>query len=249
VKPDNQTAKATHSIDAAARSVDLKRSESTLKKSGITALAGTVLVFAALVFLAVPDGQLKDFWRIAIPGLLTGIGTLVLAGTTVWLSLRQRVQDRQLREEQRIAAEQQGYREALRDARKVFGSAGGASGPVDVTVMMYINVQNVSPDPIFRVAISCKTTSPITRGELIWSHGVHQESIPFLTPNSEHAFGGHWYDRSGGIRGTQLTYWSYATLPIEVSWTDGRGYTWQRHGYDEPQLTDGLTEVILHQAS
>jgi hypothetical protein len=44
------------------------------------------LVAAGLLILA--GLAANDFTRIAVPGVLTGVGTLALASVTVWLSLR-----------------------------------------------------------------------------------------------------------------------------------------------------------------
>lgn len=234
--------------------VDRRRRTRNLTRNGISALAVAVLAFALLAVISYQDGPRADFWRIAIPGLLTGIGTLILAGVTVWLSMRERQQELQAREEQsireeqyraeqRAAERQREFAEALRDARKVFGYAGGSSGPPSETEMSYIYVKNVSPDPIFSVAMTCETRNPIAGGELVWHHGVHQEGVAYLVPDGEHSFGGSWHDRSQDDGNSWLTYWSYATLPITVIWTDGRGNRWVRVGYAEPTPNGGIRDA------
>ncbi len=183
------------------------------------ALVIAVAVLAVLMTVAVHDGPRAEFWRIAVPGLLTGIGTLVLAGATVWLSTRQRLNDEQLRAEQEAVILLVKDAEALRDARKVFGVCRGGDDA-------QLFVVNASSDPIDHVAISGHAKNPISGDDMTWLHGVHQEGVGYVLPGVEHPFNGHW---SEPLR----VYWADKAVPVTVEWTDGRGNRWMRRGFTE----------------
>jgi hypothetical protein len=79
---------------------------------GSVVLAVTVVTVVLLVITAKKD---DDFWRLAVPTYLTGVGTLALAVLNVML-LRQEASDRKALGE---AQAQRDRDDALREARKV----------------------------------------------------------------------------------------------------------------------------------
>lgn len=205
-----------------------------LNRLWLLALVIAVAVLAVLMTVAVQDGPRAEFWRIAVPGLLTGMGTLVLAGVTVWLSTRQRLNDDQLRAEQEAALLLVKNAEALRDARKVFGVCRGSDDA-------QLFVVNASPDPIFRVAVSGHAKNPISGDDMTWLHGVHQEGIGYVLPGVEHPFNGRWSE-------PLHVYWADKAVPVTVEWTDGRGNRWVRYGFTEPKARPlNLKEVAAEQ--
>lgn len=207
-------------------STPINRQIAALNKRWLLALLVAVVVLVALIAVAFNDGPRAEFWRIAVPGILTGIGTLALAGVTVWLSSRQRLNDDQLRADQAAAISSVTGAEALRDARKVFGICRASLGD-DAQLF----VVNVSPDPVFHVAISGNAKNPISRADMTWLHGVHQEGVGYVLPNREHLFSGRWSD-------SLQVYWADRVVPVTVEWTDGRGNQWVRRGFAEPEALD-----------
>lgn len=213
-------------VSAVSTSTPINRRIAALNKIRLWALVVAAIVLIALITVASNDGPRAEFWRIAVPGILTGIGTLALAGVTVWSSSRQRLDNEHLRAEQAAAISSATGAEALRDARKVFGICRAPQGD-DAQLF----VVNVSPDPIFYVAISGNAKSPISGADMTWLHGVHQEGVGYVLPNSEHPFNGRWSE-------SLQVYWADRAVPVTVEWTDGRGNRWVRRGFTEPEALD-----------
>jgi hypothetical protein len=84
-----------------------------LKKSTFTRVFGSagtavaILIALILLYLAHHEKTGETFWSVAVPSVLTGVGTIFLAATTVWLAVRERYRDDYLRELQRQDLETQ----------------------------------------------------------------------------------------------------------------------------------------------
>lgn len=224
----NQLVKTTDTAANGLSVAQIRGREAIHTRNGRIAIVVAVVLFAVIiVFAALVGGPWAEYWRIAIPGLLTGIGTLALAGVTVWLSIGQRLRDDELRNA-----------EALRDARKVFGICRPRAPTNEVPLVpggdFSLYVINASPGPIFMVEMLGEAKSPLTGAPLKWNHGVHQEGALYVLPSGESPFAGYWLEVGKGP--AQLTYWAPSLLPVTVEWTDGRGHLWERCGFAEPKL-------------
>lgn len=60
-----------------------------------------ILIALVLLYLAHHQKSGHTFWSAAVPSVLTGVGTIFLAATTVWIAVRERYRDDYLREQQR----------------------------------------------------------------------------------------------------------------------------------------------------
>src|SRR5690242_10713302 len=115
------------------------------KAAGVTS---TILIVAAvtIVLLVITAQKADEFWRLAVPTYLTGVGTLALAVLNVVL-LRQEAADRQALA---TAQEQRDRDDAMREARKVITTSalGENSPPYGREVM---RVLNAGSEPILNI--------------------------------------------------------------------------------------------------
>jgi hypothetical protein len=70
----------------------------------IALIATSLAVFAIAIGTGVLVDE-KDFWLLALPAYITGIGTLALAGVTVWIAQTDRRRDDYRASDERQAAQ------------------------------------------------------------------------------------------------------------------------------------------------
>ena len=125
-------------------------------------VAGTVLIVAAvtIVLLIITANKDDEFWRVAVPTYLTGVGTLALAVLNVIL-LRQEAADRAALAA--VQAEREAE-DARREARKIVTTSERVA--VYEPQPEVIRVLNAGAEPIFDVQLvkaSSKEGWPIER--------------------------------------------------------------------------------------
>jgi hypothetical protein len=168
---------------------------------------------------------MSDLWSVTVPGYATGAGTVLLVIVTAMAIYRDRRRDKA---------------EALREARRVFAAAIERDVPGTAQVprkFQSIMIVNAGPDPIFDVGAG---SYKVEGSRATWMPGVHQSSVPFILPGDRGYLNGHWAEvnQDGSLPHLQLQYWAYPTLPVVVSWTDGRGLRWERLRGRKPHQID-----------
>lgn len=193
------------------------------------------------------DGQ--DYWSVAVPGTLTGVGTIGLSVVTVVLAYqssrrddRLRREDREAIAEQRIAdqqlAEQGRKAEAdargRREASKVYGGLDFLSNDQPAAL-----IRNYGDDPIFMVAILSGVVTFTGPPSMVWHTAWNPDSesraiVPAGGKATEEVFlvqvtndeGTPW----ASLRGTPPESLGGYTSQLAFCWLDGAGNTWRRDG-------------------
>jgi len=203
---------------------------------GSVVLAVTVVTVVLLVITAKRD---DDFWRLAVPTYLTGVGTLALAVLNVML-LRQVAADRKALAD---AQAQRDREDALREARKVFPLSGEVSNAIAVL--------NAGTDPIVDIHLIAAGSREDAPPHQVWSwehgNGYGASYAEVLLPGSRRTFAGRWINRWGLAENVDLESVNMPTpsnadrgwLQATVAWTDSRGLHWRRVG---PNLPERLAE-------
>lgn len=232
-----------------------------------TAVVGAYVLTFILTFVLMkahdePKGS--DFWSVAVPGALTGFGTLALACVTVWLALGERKRDDQLRTQQRseLAAERQSERDAAQAARdaELAAEAGRAAlcivaicgvrtepspfpGHMQDGAVAQVTVVNGSSAPILGVELVTAIASGTEKygplsfqpdEEALTATGARWSAI--VLPFDSTSFDGAWHRDQGGekIAADEARFIIGEQVDAVISWTDVRGFKWRRVGYDEP---------------
>ncbi len=189
-------------------------------------MAGVVALFVALALLAA--FVRGDLWLVAVPGLVTGLGTALLAIVTVWLAQADRAQ---------LAAERQQRERELAEAsaRQVIAYAtfeSDPSKPLGLGLPAII-VRNTSGETILDVelhsAIVPADNAPQPRGE--WQPGPQERYRTFVEPRDQVLLRGSWAWTHGADSETR-PYLSDVVAVFE--WTDNRGQRWRRDGKTAP---------------
>ena len=213
---------------------------------------------AFVLFQAYGEPPGKDFWSVAVPGALTGIGTLALACVTVWLSVSERRRDDRLRDDQRselhyqrvadkeraqVEREAEQKEAARRDARRVVAIAGTAvfpavGGNLPVKHTCVVTVINGSDAPILNVILKEGYGSGTPEyGTLVLQPDGGKENAwfqPLILAGQQHAFEALWMDSNGTTIAPADVYFLAGMLRAALEWTDSAGQRWSRAGYDEP---------------
>jgi hypothetical protein len=174
-----------------------------------------------------------EFWQIAVPTYLTGVGTLALAVVNVIL-LRQEAADR---EALAAAQAERDTEEARREARKVVTTSERLAVIYEPQPEV-IRVLNAGSEPIFDVRVtkaSSKDGWPIER---FWhwhpDTGRDATNPQVVLPNEQFDFAGNW-------RNEHIPDLAHppeadrATLVASITWTDSRGRRWHRDGNALPE--------------
>jgi hypothetical protein len=211
-------------------------------------ILGVVLGVAVvtLVLLVITAKKDDDFWRIAVPTYLTGIGSLALAVLNVLL-LRQEAADRKAL----IAAQAQRDRdEALRDARKIIVL-------LEPSPPALVEVLNASTEPIVDVHLISDASRPDTPPGQVWTwengNGYTASYDAVLFPGDQYGFIGRWKPGGTNPRTALPTNADRGRLQPTISWTDSRGLHWRRTGptlpvrLAEPWTWDPDPQVVLMQ--
>lgn len=190
--------------------------------------AGVVALFALLYWFA--QQWQDDLWRVAVPGLVTGLGTALLAIVTVWQAQadrEQRVGDRDDRERE-LAAQQ---------ARQIIAFVGrtplhgGEYTSGDVIV-----VRNTSHETVLDIKLGeVRAGGRPDELDQVWDHGSGGSYRTFLEPHDEVSFTGNWH---GAEAGRTLTEAARGNAVVSFEWIDSRGQHWQRSGSDAPTQAD-----------
>jgi hypothetical protein len=181
-----------------------------------------IVIAVSVVLLIITANRNDDFWRLAVPTYLTGVGTLALAVLNVIL-LRQEAADRQALAESQARREQI---DAERDARKILTRVSARPVPgSNRRPEEYILVLNASTDPILDVKI-IRGSNDAGGMEIPFDwHPATEAAATYrdvVLPNEEAEFRGEWVlppaesDRPG--------------LIVSIGWTDSRGLHWRRDG-------------------
>jgi hypothetical protein len=149
-------------------------------------IGGVVLAVAVItvVLLVITAKKDDDFWRLAVPTYLTGVGTLALAVLNVML-LRQEAADREALAD---AQTQRDRDDALREARKVI-SLQPPPGPRGL-----VGVLNASTEPIVDVRLIWAGSEDDTPPGQVWtwSRGEIDPYREVLLAGDRLAFEGGW---------------------------------------------------------
>jgi hypothetical protein len=230
------------------------RCDGSVKHLGRVAwITAVIAVVAVVLLLTVTAKKDDDFWRTAVPGYLTGIGTLALATLTFFL-LREGVAERQALADTQAQRDRE---DALREARKVIttfetvpGLVERGPGTAPINVDRYvIRVLNAGTEPIVGVRLLDAGSREAAPQHLswIWEPGGAADAfdVAVLLSGMHHDFPGRW-----------ITHWGFAedvdpaTVPTPpmgtpsaealpflqamIGWTDSRGRQWMRIGTNLP---------------
>jgi hypothetical protein len=184
-----------------------------------------------------------DFWSVAVPGVATGGGTLVLAAVTVWLSSTQRARDDFLRrddlsrrDEERRQAESQA---ALREARKVITYWRRDSSGNEEIYVVNAGVESVIDVHLIRAGVQSEAAATISWWE--W----HPEDLvdefdryrapswycPFVLPGAVVSFRGRMMESTsdGSVSKARIGELG-RRVTVEVAWSDATGRYWKLAG-------------------
>lgn len=216
-------------------------------------LVVVLLACAGITVLVLAHGERSphEFWSIAVPGVLTGVGTLTLALVTVWMSRSERVRDDDLRAQQRTELQAQRVQgemdEAIRDARRVVAQVAIVEQSIEIfkgtalpDFSTSIQVTNGGGSPISYVrVIEGRALAPGGRYEFRLEQEPQAEAwlVPIMLPGGQATVdGGRWCDVAGGGEvDTEDLKTIQASMRALVEWTDSRGTRWRRQGYKEPE--------------
>lgn len=188
------------------------------------------------------------FWSIAIPGVATGVGTIMLAAVTTWLSSTQRVREDRLRrddnERREIEHQQTDMDKALREARKVIAYWRGGDSTDEIIIVV-----NAGAESIVEVHLVGARLDPVDKPghHWLWRPVAVEDEFdryhapswycPFILPATVAEFEGRMVcygpdgiatnDRAGATSLGRQT-------KVEVAWSDASGRHWKRIGQDEP---------------
>lgn len=183
------------------------------------ALGAATLILTVLVALAVVAAFVdSDYLRVAVPCYVTGGGTLALAGATVWLTLQDRSERRQLER-----------RNALRQARRVIPRVEPTTGPPH-----FARVINHSDEPIMNVSIVTVDSDECFG----WDPEPDHNGVDVIPAHGSHLFKGTTYPKRRGevevVDTTRDQLWQKCL--VEIHWADVRGLYWERVGpRNDPQ--------------
>jgi hypothetical protein len=203
-----------------------------------------VLVFgaasgAAIYAWSATSDSRAEFWTVAVPGLATGAGTLMLALATVWTLRAARI-DREL---ERQAAEEV---EVRREARKVGVML--QHRPADATFTVF----NAGEQPILDVLVVEPSTAPDHEGVTyewkadlltdMWP-GVwfeHSLRTPFVPAGGHFGITGNIYriDADKNTSAGRPGDGQRLETQFRIAWTDWTDRKWVKVGQNEPQPTD-----------
>jgi hypothetical protein len=195
------------------------------------------VIVVTVVLLAITANRADDFWRLAVPTYLTGVGTLALAVLNVMLRGQEAADRKALTD----AQGQRDREDALREARKIIPIAAEAQSGL-------IEVLNAGTEPIVDVHLISGGSSEDTPPNQVWSwehgNGFGASYRAVLLPGDQLAFGGRWVSRWGWPESQDLTLVEMPSPPpnadrgwlqAAIAWTDSRGLHWRRTGANPPE--------------
>ena len=197
--------------------------------------ATTVVIGAVLIVVTAHYTEPKDFWGVALPAIMTGVGTLALATVTVVLAVQDRRRDDALRLEGRTRAQEEAAVAARRKQaehvsawlvrdRVEHRDGNGRAERIWFTNRVTAMVRNRSELPIWDV-------------QTYWTVGGGEHQLltdkatePVLPPEQD----------------VELRSIGYLVNPsslssVAVSFRDAAGLTWARYG--DGRLGEGLPEA------
>jgi hypothetical protein len=213
------------------------------------AVAVLAVVVVAVLLVITAKKHHDDFWRVAVPGYLTGVGTLALATVTFFL-LREGIAERKALAD---AQAQRDREDALREARKVITTAesvsrGSGTQPVSVGRREVIRVVNAGTEPIMRVGLISGASSEAVplQDAWLWEPGDGPYYIPVLRSNDLYDFSGRWVPSgdSDANPGSGPSEFDREWLHAKVVWIDSRGQLWCRTGPNLPERIRRVQDVI-----
>ncbi|MEO6703711.1 MAG: hypothetical protein ABIP57_19750 [Jatrophihabitantaceae bacterium] len=204
--------------------------------------SATVLILGAAALAAVYGWSATDaatsradFWIVAIPGLATGAGTLILALASVWTSRGARID----REVERRAADDL---DATREARKVTTML--QHRPTGAT----LTVSNAGREPILDVVALPPCTTPDEHGVTYqWMPDTvtndwqdqwfeHSRHALFIPPGGQFSISGNIF-RVDADKNTSFAKAGDGALlqdKLVITWADSTGRRWQRISQADP---------------
>lgn len=204
------------------------------------------LLLAAGVWLILRQADAEhsdEFWSLAVPGALTGVGTLALAASTVVLAYQDRRRDDRLRAIDRHRSEQREHDRALREQAELISAWVSRYASDDyqnnVQTQSVISLSNGSPQVVYEVVVFQVFTQgglegPGSGAEWAVNHAykdlyAEQRShvvIGALPPSRSFVVMPFLYDPSGG------------RLGAEIAFTDRSGHHWMRSAEGELHRLD-----------
>jgi len=191
----------------------------------------------------------SDFYPVAMPGILTGAGTLVLAGVTVFISLRQSQLDAFARREDAAIRANAEDQLALREAWKVIPSA-----RAEVGGQTSIVVTNEGREPIIEVHLveawvdgadvvgatpgARWTWSPSDFTSLTFGGKTVGWYRSYLAPGHEGAVFEGSLNRTGPRQPAGADKEAKGHVQVKIAWTDVTGRHWSKHDSEEPVALD-----------
>lgn len=176
----------------------------------------------------------NDFTRVAVPGILTGVGTLALAAVTVWLSVRSEAFQSGLAASERHLDERQAEAAARERARAIVASSVRDRILPEDSETELIQVLNASREPIFDLRLIGARTGPNPETTSIrWLHGSGGGARAVLMAGDRQLLNGHWqeaaYPASDALSNAER-----GNAVISIAWTDLDGRHWRRDGWAVP---------------
>lgn len=184
-------------------------------------VAGSAATFILVTLAICIDSEIT---RIAVPGIVTGVGTVVLASLNMLLLQREQSSERRTREAN-----------TLREARKVVTFAVRDRTQVnnDVTGYETLQVLNAGREPILDVALISAIAGPRPEElDLTWLPGSGGGFRQVLLPGASAVLNGTW--SRGNKAGADLSQADRGNAVISVAWTDAAGVHWKRDGRSLP---------------
>ena len=221
---------------------------STRPTIALLIVLAVVFVGSAYVLHRAWNTHGDDYWTVALPGVATGAGTIVLAAVTVWLATTERVRSDWLRVREEYQARRDKRNaddtDTMREARKVVtiwqpGSGGWES----------IRIANAGRESILEVEIISATFKVPNAQDVTWTW--HPKSLvdeldrkrsrawyrPYIMAGEEADFEGNMKYSSKNNHDLPPDEFVAASRYYEIciAWTDASGNHWQRKGSSEPE--------------
>jgi hypothetical protein len=204
--------------------------------------AATVAVLGAAALAAIYGWSATaagraEFWTVAVPGLATGAGTLVLALAAVWTSRAARI-DREI--ERRAAEELDAFREARRVIVMLHHRPAGAT----------LTISNAGQQPILDVVAFQPRTTPDQHGLTYeWAAHVqtdlwpdawleHSQRALFVPPGGQFSIEGNInrVDADNTASRSEAGDGKRLEDKLRIAWTDSTGRRWERVSQTDPVM-------------
>lgn len=219
-----------------------------ITSAALAILSVSVVIAAAYVLLHAWASDAVNYWSVAVPGVATGVGTLLLAAVTTWLSVTQRAREDHLIREELARRDAENRKTelaaALREARKVI-SYWYQAAPYEETVRI-VNAGSESIVQVYLIAANVQVENE-DESRWIWHPAAVEDEFdrdrapswyrPYVLPASIAEFSGSLihYGTNGLIRTQRMGDERLGRRTIvDVAWSDATGRHWRRIGSREP---------------